>query len=271
VKLKVPQQKPVDTVVVGEPTGTESPPSAATPHVPATERGDRVWNRTLAVGVLLAVVIHVGILLSTRTAWIPTSSLSAAGPSARDARASAGGGGGMEVVQVRIEEDRAAAEDPVPVPEPVPTLEEPEEEPEVEPQPEPTPSPALAASTPGRGQLGEGPAEGQVTGPGLVEGTGRGGGGADAEGTGGIIAPVPRGMILPPSDPPRSVRGREYRIWVFVSQQGRVVADSTRLDPPTPDSRYNRRISQRAAEWSFEPARREGQVVGAWFEYVVEF
>jgi hypothetical protein len=246
-------------------TSPVPPPDA---YVPPTERGDRVWNRTLAIGLLLAVIMHAAILLSSRQVTTPEVPHAAAGPAANDARAAAGGGG-MEVVQVRVREERAPIEDAVP--EPVPIPEVPEVEPEVEPQPDPEPAAVAAAPAPGQGRTGEGPAVGELTGPGLADGTGRGGGGADAEGTSGIMRPVPRGMVLPPSDAPRSARGREYRIFVYVSPQGRVVSDSTRMYPPTADARFNRRLMDRASEWVFEPARRGSQPVGSWYEYTWEF
>lgn len=239
-------------------------------YVPASERADRRWNRALAIGLIGAVVIHLAILLSSRTRWTPTPPFAAAGPQASDSRAPAGGGGGMEVLRVRVQEDRVVAEEPVPTPVPVPDV--PEVEVEIPPQPEPTPIqvPELAGSLPGQGEVGQGPAVGDLTAPGSTSGDGSGGGGADAAGASGLLAPVPRGMILPPADRPRNVRGREVTVWVFVTETGRVLADSTRLEPPTPDAGYNRRLRQSAAEWSFEPARSTGRPVAAWYPYEIE-
>ena len=176
----------------------------------------------------------------------------------------------MEMVQVRVQEQRAAVEEAIP--EPVPVLEVPVVEPEVPPQVEPAVSqaPQVPAAAPGPGTVGEGGGTGETEGPGTTEGAGRGAGGLEAEGTSRIAAPVPRGMILPPADRPRSVRGREVTVWVFVTEAGRVVADSTRLDPPTPDAGYNRRLRQSAGEWSFEPARRSGRPVAAWYPYIID-
>ncbi|MXY29612.1 MAG: hypothetical protein F4043_13565 [Gammaproteobacteria bacterium] len=74
-------------------------------------------------------------------------------------------------------------------------------------------------------------------------------------------------MILPPSN--RSLRDREVEVWVFVLESGRVAADSVRLMPPTSDRDFNRRLIQEAARWMFEPARRGGMPVAAWFRYVI--
>lgn len=77
--------------------------------------------------------------------------------------------------------------------------------------------------------------------------------------------PSPRGMIIPPTN--RDLRGTEVGIWVFVDETGRVVADSTWLEPPTRDDGFNRRLIREAATWLFRPARQNGQPVPAWFSY----
>jgi hypothetical protein len=233
---------------------------------PPTERADRRWHRALAAGVLLAVLVHAAFLISARTTRLPPSPLSAAGPQMGDFRAAAGGGGGMEMVQVRAQEQRAPVEEAVPEPVPVPEVEI-----EVEPIPEPDPAPVrvpeVAIVTPGLGTAGEGIGQGELVGPGLVDGRGAGGGGTEAEGYSGLIAPVPRGLFLPPQGVPSDAKGREITVYVFVSEAGRVVSDSTRIHPPTRDSRFNRRLRDQAAEWVFEPARRSGHPVSAWFQY----
>src|SRR5690606_14388668 len=67
--------------------------------------------------------------------------------------------------------------------------------------------------------------------PGVPGGTGAGDGGTAAEGLFRVIPPAPKGLIMPPNNPPRKVRGREVDVWVFVTDQGRVVDDSTRVLP----------------------------------------
>ncbi|MBA4156288.1 MAG: hypothetical protein H0X65_02305 [Gemmatimonadetes bacterium] len=235
----------------------------------STERGDAVWRRVLGIGLILAVLFHVIVLLAFRSEGFLASPFSAAGPQMGDYLAAAGGGGGMEMVEIRVREERSVVTEEV-VPEPVPEPDVITVEPEIAPQPEPAPAPAVTAAPAGPGTAGEGAGLGETTGPGTVEGTGQGAGGTEAEGTSRLIAPVPRGMILPPADRPRSVRGREVTVWLFVTERGRVVADSTRLDPPTPDAGYNRRLRQSAAEWSFEPARRTGRPVAAWYPYQID-
>jgi hypothetical protein len=228
----------------------------------ASERADRRWRGPLVYGMLLAAVFHLAVLLMFRTMVIPESPFSAAGPPRGDYRPAAGGGSGMTMVEVTpAPEEVPVTEAIVPeivVPEPAPP-----EEPVDEPAPEVTPS------LPGQGDPGEGGEEGSEAGPGRDTGTGEGGGGTEDEGASGIVAPTPRAMFLPPADRPRSVRGRELTVWVFVDPRGRVVSDSTRLDPPTPDSRYNSRLRQSAAQWRFDPARSAGIAVAAWYPYEI--
>jgi len=111
---------------------------------------------------------------------------------------------------------------------------------------------------------GAGMAEGP---PGIEGGQGRGDGGTAAQGLFQVIPPTPRGMIIPPTN--SSLRGKQVEVWVFVDAAGKVVADSTRLNPPTSDGGFNRRLIREAAEWVFNPARRDDQPVAAWFPYTI--
>jgi hypothetical protein len=106
---------------------------------------------------------------------------------------------------------------------------------------------------------------GDLEGPGIENGTGRGDGGTSDEGLFRMVPPNPRGMIIPPSSD--KLKGREVEVWVFVDVAGRVVPDSTRLRPPTSDRSFNRRLIDEAAEWVFEPAKQGGKAIAAWFPY----
>ena len=99
----------------------------------------------------------------------------------------------------------------------------------------------------------------------MEDGTGAGDGGNADEGLFRLQPPSPRGLIIPPSND--DLRGVEVQVWVFVDTRGRVVADSTRLDPPTRDRGYNRRLIREASEWVFRPAVKGGQPVASWFPY----
>jgi outer membrane biosynthesis protein TonB len=234
----------------------------------ATERGDRRWHRSLGLGVLSAVLLHLLILLIWRTELpLPRSPFTAAGTMAGDIRAAEGGGSGLEIVEIRAEQP--PVEEPEPEPIPVPTPEQVVIVQEPRPAPQAPPAPATTPTQQGTGAPGQGGDAGQADAPGTATGTGAGAGGSGGEGDAGLIAPVPRGMILPPPDRPRSVRGMEVTVWVFVNERGRVAGDSTRLAPPTPDARYNDRLRRSAAEWVFEPARRAGRAVGAWYPFEI--
>ena len=71
---------------------------------------------------------------------------------------------------------------------------------------------------------------------------------------------------MPPDH--RDLQGT-IKVWVFVDAQGKVVADSTRLEPPTRNRDLNRQLIQEAAEWVFRPARKEGQAVASWFPFEI--
>lgn len=234
---------------------------------PATERADRAWGGILRVAVAAAVLVHIAIFLSLRTVRAPISPFAAAGPDRGDIAAAEGGGGGLQAIQFRVQPPQVAVAQPAPAPTP--------EDIEIaeEPLPEQISIPDAAIDVtlaiPGTGVDIAAPAAGQGEGAGTTTGSGEGAGGSAENGRSGMIAPVPRGMILPPADRPRGVRGQEITVWVFVTDRGRVATDSTRLEPPTRDGKYNRRLKQSAAEWVFEPARRGGSAVGAWYPYQI--
>lgn len=236
----------------------------------ASERGDRRWRRALWTGFALAVVVHLAVLLVSRTTRVPPPSpFAAAGPDLGDVRAAAGGGQGLEIVEVRarrapVEEE--AVPEPVPVPVPEEVVVRPREVP-VEPVDEGVTE--APPTLPGTGGAGAGGQEGPAEGPGTATGTGRGGGGADEEGASGLIAPRPRGIFIPPSGRPSSARGQEITVWVYVLPTGRVAEDSTRLEPATSDNRYNQRLRRTVSEYVFDPARRAGRAVGAWFPFQI--
>ncbi len=101
--------------------------------------------------------------------------------------------------------------------------------------------------------------------PGVRGGEGRGDAGNAAEGDARNVAPVPKGIIMVPLDRPSSVRGHEVTVWVLVDAAGAV--DSVRLEPPTPDGRYNAAIEREARNWVFQPALRRGRPVAMWWSY----
>jgi outer membrane biosynthesis protein TonB len=224
-------------------------------------RHRRIWRWSIVVSLLFHLLI---VLLFREARLIPPSPFAAAGPRAGDATAAAGGGTQVVALNVMPEiQPQPVVEEAVP--EPVPT---PEPEPEIvieDPKPVVT---AIPTRIEGTGPVGQG--RGAEAGPGTETGTGQGDGGTGEEGLFRVVPPSPRGLILPPSDRPGSVRGKEVDVWVFVSANGRVIADSTRLDPRTTgNGGFDDRLKKQAAEWVFEPARRGGQAIAEWFRYTI--
>jgi hypothetical protein len=222
----------------------KSRPMTQPNEISASERRRRerkIWRNGLVVSALL----HLLLFLGWRGDVIPPSPFAAAGPRAGDNRAAAGS---MQALNIRTPPPRPV----VPPPDPIAVAVE------VEPVEWDDEVQFDAASV-----LGEQPGVGE--GPGLEDGTGAGDGGNAEEGFYTLQPPSPRGMIIPPSN--RALRGTEVQVWVFVDERGRVVADSTRLDPPTRDGSFNRRLVREASEWVFNPARQEGRAVSSWFPY----
>lgn len=223
----------------------------------------RRYERALVVGLVLSVLIHVGLVLLWRAPLpVPHSPFSAAGPRNNDDQAARGGG--MQEVRLRYAAPIVRPAPPVAVPVPdavVPPPPKPKLVPHVTAKAAPISLKALA------GTLGRGNLKGE--GPGTAHGTGRGAGGTEESGAFHGIPPTPRGMILPPADRPKGVRGKHVAVWVFVNAAGRVIPDSTRLMPPTGNGGFDKRLRELAAEWVFEPGRRDGHAVAEWFRYVI--
>lgn len=218
-------------------------PSGA-PTIRTRRRGERrVWW----AGLGLSLLVHVLVFLLWPSGRMPVAPGAAAGPRSGDLRASRGGMQAMNIQAPTAEITRPPPPTPVPSLEPVEPVEFQEE-----------------ASVDASEVLGDRPG---LEEPGADVGTGRGGGGTEDGGGQRMIPPSPRGMIVPPTND--ELRGREISVWVFVDETGRVVPDSTRLEPPTRDDDFNERLIGEAAEWIFEPAREDGEPVAAWFPYTI--
>lgn len=205
-------------------------------------RRDRsVWR----MGLLVSVLFHLVVFVFWRGSVLPDSPMAAAGPAAGDDRAAAGS---MQALNVRTPPSAPLVPPPVPLPtevavEPIEFVQEQQID------------PASVA----------GDAPGDLEAPGLELGTGLGDGGNSDEGLYRLQPPVPRGMIIPPDND--RLRGTEVQVWVFVDERGRVVPDSTRLEPSTRDGDFNRRLIREASEWTFRPAQQDGEAVASWFPY----
>ena len=214
---------------------------------PSVKARRRAQDRLFRIALGVSLLFHISLFFWWRVVPIPPSPLSAAGPRAGDFFAA---GGGMESVNLQPAPPRPVVPPRVPVVsvEPVEISFEPELEMD------------LSELTRGGAGSAEGP-------PGIEGGRGRGDGGTAAEGFFRMIPPSPRGMIIPPTN--KSLRGKEVEVWVFVDATGHVVPDSTRLNPPTSDRGFNRRLVEEAAEWVFNPAMRNNQPIAAWFPYTI--
>lgn len=204
-------------------------------------RERRIWR----TGLLLSALFHLLIFFGWRGNVLPASPFAAAGPRAGDVRAAAGG---MQAITVHTPPPRPIVPPPVPI--------------AVDVQVEPVEFEETVELDPAS-VLGEKP--GDLEGPGLENGDGRGDGGNAEEGLYRMQPATPRGMIIPPTN--NELRGTEVQVWVFVDARGRVVADSTRLEPPTRDRGFNRRLIREAAQWVFRPATERGIPIASWFPY----
>jgi hypothetical protein len=208
--------------------------------------------------LIASLIVHGLLFLIFSGRGRPPSPFSAAGPRAGDDRAAAAGGG-MEVLQLLPPTPFEIIRPPEPVPAPDVTV----DITDFVPQTDQVSAAELAE------RLGRGDREGPEEGEGIEGGEGEGDGGTSETGRFRVLAPRPRGLILPPSDRPGKVRGKEVEVHVFVTAGGAVVADSTRLYPPTGDRSFDRRLLQDASEWVFEPARRGGEPVASWTVYTL--
>jgi hypothetical protein len=215
-------------------------------HLEAKERRRRerkVWRTAL----LVSLAVHLLLFIGWRGSVVPGSPFAAAGPRAGDRRAAPGS---MQAMNLATPPSRPIIRPPAPLAVAI----------EVEPvqfdmEPEISPS-SVIGDAPGVGE-----------GPGIADGKGKGDGGNAEEGLFRLNPPQPRGMIIPPAN--KSLKGTTVEVWVFVNEQGKVVPDSTRLNPPTGDKGFNQRLIREASEWVFRPATRGGKAVASWFPYQI--
>ena len=197
----------------------------------------KIWRNAL----LASLLFHLLAFVVSSQRPIPKLPLSSAGPNAADLHAARGG---MQAMSISFPPPRPLTPPAIPIPTEI----------EVDPVDldiEVDFDLAVLLGEPG------------LPGPPGLEGEGAGTG---AEGQGVFTEPRPQSMIMPPTQK-RFATG----VWVFVNESGRVVADSTRLDPPTKDRKLNRRLIEEAAEWRFYPATRNGEPVAAWLRFALSF
>ncbi len=235
---------------------TEKDPERSGPlSVRDRRRREReIWRAAFVISVGL----HVLLFLLWPAGGGPESPFAAAGPQEQDDQAAEGF---MQTVSLR-----SAPPDPIQPP-PVPTIEADLPEP-VDFEPDATPEVELTepdVPEPGQGDT-DGTDADDTDPAGIPGASGAGDAGTEEEGLFRVVPPSPRGIIFPPVS--GSLDG-EMEVWVFVDENGRVVSDSTRLEPPTSDRSYNEQVKEEAASWMFRPARRGEEVVASWWNYTI--
>lgn len=212
---------------------------------PSNEERRRRERSVWRTGLLISLLGHLLLFLLWTAEPLLQSPFAAAGPRAGSDRAAPGS---MQAMTLRTPATVPITRPPIPLPtlEDIEPIEFEEEQPSVDPA-------AIRGEIMG------------LLGPGLEDGEGEGDGGTSDRGLNRLVPPRPRGMIIPPNDD--ALKGKEIEVWVFVDASGRVVADSTRLSPPTNNRKLNERLIQEAADWIFQPAMKGGQPVATWYPY----
>ena len=218
-------------------------------------RERQIWR----LAFLVSVVLHILIFVLGPRGSVLIAPLDAAGPDQGDNTAA---DGSMSVVAL-------SSAPPAPIVRPAPPIFNADVPlPEILPE---DPLAEIALDLPEIREPGVGATTGQdasdVPDPGIQGATGAGNAGSTIQGRARLVPPSPRGLIIPPTN--NDLRGSSIEVWVFVDASGRVVADSTRLEPPTRNRGFNDRLMDEAAAWAFEPARENGQPVAAWFPYTI--
>lgn len=209
---------------------------------PTTTRPDRGFRRTLAVGLLISVLVHLAVALAWRSSVLEPPSRPPADRSAVPARTAAGGA--LRAVSLRRVETTEISRRPEPV--------EAADEPDVR-------LPRVAESTLTSGELDR-----PGTGPAPAEGS------SGPAGAPVVRPPVPR-SVIPEWDAPASVRGRSVTVRVHVDSAG-AATGAVELVPRTPDEDFNRRLVRKVRAMRFRPARdRRGRPVAAWAELTFSF
>lgn len=214
-------------------------------------RERKIWR----TGILISLALHLLIFIGWHGTVIPPSPFAARGPRNGDRFAA---GGAMQAMSIA-----APLSKPRPIIRPPAPLEVAIEVEPVEFETEPPIDPTEVIGQ----SLGAGTGPGTTDGTSQGDGKGRGDGGNADEGLFRLVPPQPRGMIIPPAN--KNLKGTTVEVWVFVNDKGKVVPDSTRLNPPTKDKGFNQRLIREASEWVFRPATKGGKPVASWFPYQI--
>lgn len=216
------------------------------------------------LSVLLHLVLGLLILVPLREDF---RRVLEAGP-ARAGSAGGGGGGSGRVAYITLPAPAASAHVTAEVVPPKPTppvtvtptpVVPPVIPPPVPEDPKPVatqtaaPVPAPAGDTSSGSGPGQGGGAGGGTGGGLGPGTGAGVGPGNGTGEGGVGRPASfKHQVIPPTDAPKELRGKDILIVFSVDAQGKVVQVEFR--PEIGDSRYAGRLRSAMLEQRFNPA-----------------
>ena len=214
-------------------------------------------------GTVLSALVHAAVIggllwAAGRQHFIDANR----GPGDDLGRGGGGGGGGVRAVAVFARLAGAPAPPPV-TPPVVQEVTVPAETPTEIPPPVEKPPEEVVAAPPapptGAGEgtgagTGVGPGSGTGTGGGIGSGVGTGFGNDSGPGGGGgtVIPPQLQGMIIPPPDRPRELRGTKVKVTFRINERGEVVDVS--VDPPIRDRGYRNEFMDRMRRYTFTPA-----------------
>lgn len=194
--------------------------------------------------------------------------------------AGGGGGGGKGGTFIAVVPPAAPAVVPVETP---PVVTPPAVTPTVVPTPTPVettpteiPPPAAAPGAAPAG-AGSGGGTGGGTGTGTGTGTGSGVGPGSGGGTGGGVGtgktgmpPESRSMMIPPIDPPKSMRGKTVDVVFTISADGRVT--DLVVTPPITDRDFAKKFDEIMRTYRFRPARdADGNAVASTYPFQFTF
>jgi len=184
-----------------------------------------------------------------------------------------GGQGGSAVIAVPPPKVAPPAVVEVPPDVPPPEVVKPDVVPEkpVEAAVAVDPGPPAAVSAGSGGGSGGGVGTGTGTGTGSGVGAGSGGGTGGGVGTGRRgMPPESRSMMIPPIDPPKSMRGKTVDVLFTISAEGRVT--DLVVTPPIADKSFAKKFDEVMRTYRFRPARDpDGNAVASTYPFQFTF
>lgn len=212
-------------------------------HQLATDRNGRRFRRALAWGLAVSAAAHAALFVLWRAPG---------GPPAGDEEAASAVERPIRPDYLQVVHLPPAPRAAEPVPRPPPPVRARSAEPAPVAVPDGDVRISVSLERPARGGAGS-----------------KGGSGAGPGGASHLTPPVPR-SVYPEWEPPSSVRGTAVTVRVRVDTLGRPVGP-VRLEPPTGDHDFDRRLRQRVLDMRFRPGMLDGRPVEAWAELTFRF